>query len=269
MPKPAGEYGCNAIPVEVNGESYRNIAEAARHYGQKPDVVRARLHEGWSLKEALKIIPRQKKRAGSNARGSKITVMGVEYKYIKDAAKEYGKPSRLIANRIKRGLTPEQALELEPFPEWFVPGKGQKKVLVDAERARVRREQEELTGKRICSTCKNHLPVNEYHGSREAGTLSSRCRHCISAAFLKYRYKLSIEEFEYLRQEQEGKCAICRNELEIHPDSSVRTKKVAVDHCHETGKVRGLLCSNCNTGLGMFKDNHELLQAASEYLSRQ
>jgi len=265
----AGEYGCNAIPVEINGKVYPNIAEAARSYGQKPASVRSRLYEGWTLEESLKIVPRQVKRVKSNASGTKIVVLGTEYRYIKDAAEEYGKPAQLIANRIKRGLTPEQALEIEPFPEWFVPGKGEKKALRDAQRADERRRQEELTGKRICSTCKKHLPFEEYHGSWETGTLASRCRHCVSAAFLKYRYGISLDDFNAMKQEQDGKCAICLTQLEIHPDSSVRTKKVAVDHCHETGKVRGLLCANCNTGLGMFKDNHALLQAASEYLLKQ
>jgi len=265
----AGECGCNAIEVYVEGKKYANIADAARDYGQKPDTVRARLYGGWSLEEALKIAPKPKVMPKANRKGARIIVQGKEYKYIKDAANEYNMPPQIVANRIKLGLTAEQALELEPFPEWFVPGKGQKKALESAKLAIARKEQEELTGKRVCSTCNKHLPLSDYHGSKEAGTISSRCRHCISAAFLKYRYKLSIEEFECLRQNQEGKCAICRNKLEIHSDSSVRTKKVAVDHCHETGKVRGLLCSNCNTGLGMFKDDYKLLQAASEYLLKQ
>ena len=57
---------------------------------------------------------------------------------------------------------------------------------------------------------------------------------------------------------QDGKCAICRQ---------VCIKALAVDHCHKTGKIRGLLCMRCNTALGMFKDDPALLLKAIEYLS--
>lgn len=265
----AGEYGCNAIEICVNGKKYPNIANAARDYGQKPSTVRSRLYQGWSLEEALEIESKPKIMAKANKKGTKIFVHGEEYKYIKDAAQKYNMSPQVVANRIKRGLTPEQALELEPFPDWFVPGKGNKKAMQDAKRAIAKKEQEDLTDSRICSTCKKQLPFTDFHGSREMKTLSSRCRHCISAAFLKYRYGMSIEDFEALRQKQNGQCEICLVKLEIHPDSSVRTKRVAIDHCHQTGVIRGLLCANCNTGLGMFKDNYKLLQAASEYLLKQ
>lgn len=57
---------------------------------------------------------------------------------------------------------------------------------------------------------------------------------------------------------QSGKCLIC-NEI---------PKRLVVDHCHTSGKVRGLLCDHCNTGLGRFKDSPELLMAAIRYLKK-
>lgn len=59
---------------------------------------------------------------------------------------------------------------------------------------------------------------------------------------------------------QDGKCLICRR---TNPDSA---KPLAVDHCHATNRVRGLLCHKCNTGLGSFDDNPELLVGAIAYL---
>jgi hypothetical protein len=72
-----------------------------------------------------------------------------------------------------------------------------------------------------------------------------------------------ITEEDYLRMlvEQNGTCKICKKET---PWS--RSDKWHVDHCHETGKVRGLLCINCNRGLGLFQDDTGLLKEAIQYL---
>lgn len=73
---------------------------------------------------------------------------------------------------------------------------------------------------------------------------------------LKNKYDISLEEYMKMASDQEGACAICR-----------KTPKVLnVDHNHTTGLVRGLLCPNCNHGLGKFKDSQELLIKAAKYL---
>ncbi len=72
------------------------------------------------------------------------------------------------------------------------------------------------------------------------------------------KYGLTLEQYDKLEKMQKGKCAICR--------STELNKKLAIDHCHKTGKVRGLLCSNCNNGLGKFKDSKKLLVKALKYL---
>jgi hypothetical protein len=65
---------------------------------------------------------------------------------------------------------------------------------------------------------------------------------------------------------QRGVCLICE-EAESAPDKSTRkTKDLAVDHCHATNRIRGLLCSNCNIALGLFKDDPALLIRAAAYL---
>lgn len=79
------------------------------------------------------------------------------------------------------------------------------------------------------------------------------------------KHNLSYSAWHDLLIVQQEKCAICRQ-----PSTAVmngRIKRLAIDHCHETNKVRGLLCSECNAGLGMFKDNLLLLENAIEYLS--
>lgn len=78
-------------------------------------------------------------------------------------------------------------------------------------------------------------------------------------SYLRY-YGITIEQYEILLKNQNGGCAIC-----FSPTGS-NGKRLSVDHNHETGEVRGLLCDDCNTGLGKFKDNPNLLAIAINYL---
>tara|TARA_R110002110_G_scaffold92002_4_gene239467 strand:+ start:1475 stop:1897 length:423 start_codon:yes stop_codon:yes gene_type:complete len=86
-------------------------------------------------------------------------------------------------------------------------------------------------------------------------------------AKVKRIYGLDKEDFERMRDEQENKCKICGMEF-MSGLIEMKERKYApnIDHCHESGKVRGLLCGSCNTGLGLFKDSKENLQSAMEYL---
>ena len=77
---------------------------------------------------------------------------------------------------------------------------------------------------------------------------------------LQHRYKITGDEYEYLLAQQGGFCAICGIEHTETP------KRLAVDHNHNTGKVRGLLCSNCNRAIGLLQDNPGLLRKAADYL---
>jgi hypothetical protein len=79
-------------------------------------------------------------------------------------------------------------------------------------------------------------------------------------------YGITQEQHDALFEQQGGKCWICE-EPETMPDGrSGKTKALAVDHCHETGLVRGLLCGRCNRGIGLLKDSPDLLGKAIQYL---
>jgi Recombination endonuclease VII len=65
-----------------------------------------------------------------------------------------------------------------------------------------------------------------------------------------------------LYDSQGGKCAVCRHDI---PPTTHRSH---IDHCHDTGKVRGILCLNCNTGIGRFKESEAVMLAAIAYLRR-
>lgn len=78
------------------------------------------------------------------------------------------------------------------------------------------------------------------------------------------QFNLTLEQYDAMFEAQHGACAICG-----YSDTSDPKFFPMVDHCHVTGRVRGLLCSNCNHALGKFKDSPERLRKAAEYLERQ
>jgi hypothetical protein len=85
-------------------------------------------------------------------------------------------------------------------------------------------------------------------------SLDKRCR----------KFGITVDDYNNLISIQNNSCAICNK----HKDEfSGRGNNFHIDHCHTSGKVRGLLCSNCNTGLGQFKDNIKSLENAIQYLS--
>lgn len=84
-------------------------------------------------------------------------------------------------------------------------------------------------------------------------------------AYLKRVYKLTLDEYQRMHDEQKGLCKICQTEGFLLKEC--HSLKLVVDHCHTKGNVRGLLCHNCNRALGLLKDNKEYLARAIEYLN--
>lgn len=83
----------------------------------------------------------------------------------------------------------------------------------------------------------------------------------------KERYNITPERYDELFSKQEGLCAICGQPETARHNRSRKVQKLAVDHCHTTGRIRGLLCQDCNRGLGKFRDDPQRLQKAIDYLS--
>ena len=78
--------------------------------------------------------------------------------------------------------------------------------------------------------------------------------------YYRYQYGISLIEYRQIHDKQGGLCAICGN------PERVNGRSLCVDHNHQTGEVRGLLCLDCNTGIGHFKDNKKYLASAIDYL---
>lgn len=80
-------------------------------------------------------------------------------------------------------------------------------------------------------------------------------------------YGLTYKQFEQMLVEQHHKCSICSTPITTSSTPYSWQRKCVVDHCHTTGKVRGLLCSQCNTAVGLLQEDATALQRAVEYLS--
>ena len=136
---------------------------------------------------------------------------------------------------------------------------------------------------RVCRTCnveKNLL--DEYYLSRKnpalASSYSYQCKTCTLKRvntynkknrphtrnkFLQRNYGITSDDYNSMLTEQKGVCAICGN-----GNSTKDNKPLHVDHCHDTGKVRGLLCQKCNTSIGLFNHDVDILQKAVVYLQK-
>lgn len=123
-----------------------------------------------------------------------------------------------------------------------------------------------------CSRCKKDKDLNLFNknSSRKDGK-QHMCKSCESEygqeniKRIKNRrreriYGISPEEYENILLKQNGKCAICKS------DKSEFHNGLHIDHNHNTGKIRGLLCLKCNSAIGKFKDSIEILQEAIKYL---
>lgn len=125
-----------------------------------------------------------------------------------------------------------------------------------------RRKQLLNLGLGYCITCNKEKNISEFKKSEtiERG-YKGVCNSCQSDKEkfhkLKKNYNISKEQYYLLLKEQEHKCKVCKTEF---------NEKICVDHCHTTGKIRGLLCDNCNRGIGLLKDNKQILENAVLYL---
>lgn len=117
-------------------------------------------------------------------------------------------------------------------------------------------------GNRVCLCCKTSKHIFDFaKGYNTKDGFAAVCKACKTkrnrANSIKKLYKLSLRDYEAMKIAQNGKCAICLK----------APKKLFIDHCHNSGKVRGLLCHFCNVGLGNFRDNPKFLAAAMGYLA--
>ena len=124
-----------------------------------------------------------------------------------------------------------------------------------------------------CTKCKQDKPFGAFYrrmykknGKTYGDGYSYECKECrrfgAIEGHLKRTYKLTQADYNALLAKQDHRCVICGLAAEDNMQG-----KLYVDHSHVTGAVRGLLCFDCNTGLGKFRDNASLLIKAARYVT--
>lgn len=114
---------------------------------------------------------------------------------------------------------------------------------------------------RTCSVCKVEQPEAEFY-LHSGGRRRTECRACVASARRRRVYGVTGPEFEGMLERQGGRCAICRT------DDPGPTGVWSIDHHHGSGQVRGLLCNNCNGGIGFLKDDPLIIRAALAYVEQ-
>lgn len=138
-------------------------------------------------------------------------------------------------------------------------GKTKRESYINSERGRAWRKAHNASPEEKARR-KAYQASDAWKESRKAYNKTGRGARVRLNIRLKCDYGITLEDYERRFLEQGGRCKICET-----TDSSP-SLRFHVDHCHVTGKVRGLLCFNCNSGLGQFKDDADLLRKAAEYL---
>jgi hypothetical protein len=126
---------------------------------------------------------------------------------------------------------------------------------------------------RNCTVCGEFKEANKFALERDSKalngiTMRAQCKSCREQVqwkwFIKRTYGIDAETYYNMLEKQDYKCAICGSES----NNNANRNKMYIDHCHDSGNVRGLLCSKCNFGLGSFNDDVELLNNAIKYLTK-
>ncbi|MGL4756199.1 MAG: endonuclease VII domain-containing protein [Aeromonadaceae bacterium] len=188
-----------------------------------------------------------------------VTISGIQYESLSKAAKIFGIKPRTLTKRLSIGWSVEEAFGI--------------KERGDTERKKTRMATlniEEVTNRRKCTRCGKSKEMSEYplHKSCVGGR-APVCRRCKTDGSRKKRYGVTSLEYDEMLKRQGGVCAICGSATPKTNKGRGGSGSFCVDHCHSTGKIRGLLCMPCNVGLGKFNDEAARLESAIRYLNQE
>lgn len=136
-------------------------------------------------------------------------------------------------------------------------------------------------GYRVCISCTRRKHITEFHWTGKKTGRRRQCKNCLVEKAKAHRnlnreqyrryslkwhlnstYDMTLEEYDRLLTNQNESCKICGNRFDL----TDQNRRPHIDHSHKTGKIRGILCFKCNTALGKFNDDSDLLRTAAWYL---
>lgn len=142
------------------------------------------------------------------------------------------------------------------------------------------------TGQKWCRKCQDFRPLGSFQVCRTAPDgLQSLCAACNKAVQTAWRnanrekrrdyqlksllkkFKVTVQDYQNMLHAQNSACAVCQQ-----PESTTwrgTKRSLAIDHCHKTGKIRGLLCTKCNTALGLLKENAAVVKRLHDYILKR
>jgi len=169
-----------------------------------------------------------------NPRLGTITICeGVAFPSLNAVARHYGINRCTIRKRLDRGMTIEEAVR--------TPVRKQ------------RRSRRASDGRRLCVNCRRPIDVT--------GNKWGHCIPCTRRYQVEHKHRVPRGTYVALWERQRGKCRCCGQSLR-----NLTQRAPHIDHCHETGVIRGLLCHYCNTALGMVRESRENALALAEYI---
>jgi hypothetical protein len=119
----------------------------------------------------------------------------------------------------------------------------------------------------FCGDCKQNVPDSGFNRQAKSKSgFQNQCRDCQRVYKWKYRYGLDQSGYDEMLSSQNGRCKICRKTPQESITTHANLKWLCIDHCHRTGKVRGLLCNQCNVMIAHARESAETLHAAILYL---
>ena len=112
--------------------------------------------------------------------------------------------------------------------------------------------------KQKCNTCNTEKEISEFHFRKERGYYFTNCKRCRRLKQISRTYNINLSYAKKLLNT--NKCGIC--------ETYVEGQNQHVDHCHETGKVRDILCNNCNRAIGYFNEDINRIKKSIKYLNK-
>lgn len=170
----------------------------------------------------------------SPRKGTVIQCHGKVFNSKRELASHYKLDRSTLEQRLRKGMSPEQA--------------------VDTPIRQQRKSRYSSSGDRLCVNCRQ--PITK------TGNRWNQCIPCQRRYGAETRLGVPRGTYIFLWERQKGRCLCCDRSLRDVKDK----RSPHIDHCHETGKVRGLLCASCNTALGLIEESQDRAYALASYI---